>query len=56
MAKKDGRRYTAKSKFQIVLEALRSQKPGAEVVRASEQKISKLERMVGQKEVNLELL
>ncbi len=26
MAKKDGRRYTAKFKFQVVLEALRSQK------------------------------
>ena len=31
MAKKDGRRYTAKFKFQVVLEALRSQKPDAEV-------------------------
>ena len=78
MAKKDGRRYTDKFKFQVILEALRSQKPDAEVarayqvhsitlskwkkeflekgaevfgggeeVRASEQKISKLERMVG---------
>ena len=87
MDKKDGRRYTAKFKFQVVLEALRSQKAdgevarayrvhpitlskwkkeflekGAEVfggrdeVRAYEQKISKLERMLGQKEVELALL
>ena len=87
MGKKDGRRYTAKFKFQVVLEALRSQKAdgevarayqvhpitlskwkkeflekGAEVfggrdeVRAYEQKISKLERMLGQKEVELALL
>ena len=55
MAKKDGRRYTDKFKFQVILEALRSQKPDAEVARASEQKISKLERMVGQKEVELAL-
>ena len=34
MAKKDGRRYTAKFKFPVVLEALRSQKPDAEVARA----------------------
>ena len=34
MAKKDGRRYTAKFKFQVVLEALRSQKPDAEGARA----------------------
>ena len=87
MAKKDGRRYTAKFKFQVVLEALRSQKADAEIARAyqvhpitlskwkkeflekgakvfggrdafraSEQKISKLERMLGQKEVELALL
>ena len=87
MAKKDGRRYTAKFKFQVVLEALRRQKADAEIarayqvhpitlskwkkeflekgaeffggrdeVRASEQKISKLERMLGQKEVELALL
>jgi len=82
VAKTDGRRYTAKFKFQ-----LRSQKADAEIarayqvhpitlskwkkeflekgaevfggrdeVRASEQKISKLERMLGQKEVELALL
>ena len=87
MAKKDGRRYTAKFKFQVVLEALRSQKADAEIarayqvhpitlskwkkefwekgaevfggrdeVRASAQKISKLERLLGQKEVELALL
>ena len=87
MAKTDGRRYTAKFKFQVVLEALRSQKADAEIarayqvhpitlskwkkeflekgaevfggrdeVRAYEQKISKLERMLGQKEVELALL
>ena len=87
MAKKDGRRYTAKFKFQVVLEAVRSEKAdagvarayqvhpitlskwkkeflekGAEVfggreeVRAYEQKISELERMLGQKEVDLALL
>ena len=33
MAKKDGRRYTAKFKFQVVLEGLRSQKPDAEAAR-----------------------
>ena len=86
MAKKDGRRYTGTLKFRVVLEALRSQKPDAEVarvyqvppitlskwekeflekgaevfgggeeVRASEQKISKLEQMVGQKKVELAL-
>ena len=31
VAKKDGRRYTAKFRFQLVLEALRSQNPDAEV-------------------------
>ena len=87
MAKKDGRRYTAKFKFQVVLEALRSQKADAEVARAYqvhpitlskwkkeflekgaevfggrdevrgyEEKIAKLERMLGQKEVELALL
>jgi transposase-like protein len=87
VAKKDGRRYTAKFKFQVVLEALRRQKADAEIarayqghpitlskwkkeflekgaevfggrdeVRASEQKISKLEQMLGQKEVELALL
>jgi len=87
VAKTDGRRYTAKFKFQVVLEALRSQKADAEIarayqvhpitlskwkkeflekgaevfggrdeVRASEQKISKLERLLGQKEVELALL
>ncbi len=30
MAKKDGRRYTAKFKFQVILEAQRSQKPDAD--------------------------
>ena len=80
MGKKDGRRYTAKLKFQVVLEASRSEKADAEVaradqvhpitlskwkkeflekgaevfggwdeVRAYEQKISKLERMLGLK-------
>ena len=34
MGKKDGRRYTAKFKFQVVLEALRSQKADGEVARA----------------------
>ena len=34
MGKKDGRRYTARFKFQVVLEALRSQKADGEVARA----------------------
>ena len=34
MGKKDGRRHTAKFKFQVVLEALRSEKAEAEVARA----------------------
>ena len=87
VGKKDGQRYTAKFKFQVALEALRSEKADAEVARAYqvhpitvskwrkeflekgaevfggrdevrvyEQKISKLERMLGQKEVELALL
>lgn len=87
MAKKNGKRYSAKFKFQLVLEALRREGVEAEVARAYgvhpvslskwkkeflekgaevfggsdqveeyEKKISALERMVGQKEVEIALL
>ncbi len=87
MAKKTGKRYSAKFKFQLVLEALQREGADAEVARAYgvhpvtlskwkkeflekgaevfggseeireyEKKVSDLERMVGQKEVEIALL
>lgn len=82
-----GKRYSPKFKFQVVLEALKEERPDAEVARAYEvhpvtvsrwkkeflekgpevfggreevqeyeRRISQLERMVGQKEVEIALL
>lgn len=87
MAKKNGRRYTAQLKFQVVMEMLKGAKAigqvaraygvhpitlglwkkefqergpevfgGSDVVRGYEQRIRELERLVGQKEVEIALL
>lgn len=87
MASKHGKRYSPKFKFQVVLEALQSDKSDAEIARAYdvhpvtvsrwkqefkengpevfggdeevkeyERRISQLERMLGQKEVEIALL
>ncbi len=87
MAKKNGKRYSAQLKFQVVMEMLRGAKTtgqiaraygvhpitlglwkkefqehgpevfgGSETVRGYEQKIRDLERLLGQKEVEIALL
>lgn len=87
MAKKNGKRYSPKFKFQVTLEALQSESSDAEVaraykihpvtlsrwktqfledgaevfggseeVKAYESRIADLERMLGQKEVEIALL
>jgi len=87
MGQKNGKRYTAKFKFNVVLEVLTSEKADAEVarayevhpvtvsrwkeeflehgaevfggsdeVKAYEDRIGQLERMLGQKEVEIALL
>ena len=86
MAKRNGKRYTAQLKFQVVQEMLKSEKEvgqiaraygvhpvtlgalkkefmergaevfgGGETVRGYEQRIRELERLVGQKEVEIAL-
>ena len=87
MAKKKGKRYTGRFKFQVVMEVLSKEKNigqvaraygvhpitlgqwkkdflergpevfgGSEVVREYEQRIRELERLLGQKEVEIALL
>jgi len=87
MTKKNGKRYTAQLKFQVVMEMLKGDKAvgqiaraygvhpitlglwkkdfhehgpevfgGSETVRGYEQRLRELERLVGQKEVEIALL